>query len=293
MKIKHKLLSDYQYVSPDKKIFLIKSGTIIDNYVYKYREGSMTLDKELVEANPQLFSPVDWKSELISHLKSEKIPQPSIVGKKIIPFFEEMIISSLNEPHNNNLDPYQIKELETKEKDLQNRELRIKSKEEELEIRISRVEKRENSYKEDLKSLDKKEDELREKNRLLSEKQVDLEDKIQDLNERERNLDRNILKSSDEIESKYSELRKKIDSDLESVSIREKDLEVLTKELKRQQSKLEKKESQISDRLRDFEIKLEEFKIREDENKRLEQEIKDWENLHWKFKRNYKPPSAI
>jgi DNA-directed RNA polymerase subunit beta len=37
MKIKHKLLSDYQYITPDKKIFLIKSGTIIEEYQYKLK----------------------------------------------------------------------------------------------------------------------------------------------------------------------------------------------------------------------------------------------------------------
>jgi hypothetical protein len=40
MKIKHKLLSDYQYVSPDKKIFLIKSGTIIEEYFYKLKSDT-------------------------------------------------------------------------------------------------------------------------------------------------------------------------------------------------------------------------------------------------------------
>jgi DNA repair exonuclease SbcCD ATPase subunit len=293
MKIKHKLLSDYQYVSPDKKIFLIKSGTIIDEYVYNHKDGTMSLDKELVEANPQLFSPVDWKSELISHLRSEKLPQPSLLGKKIIPFIEEMIVSSLqNESQNQNIDEYQIKEIERKEKDLNNRELRIKDKEDEIDIRINRIEKREDSYKEDLKSLDKKEDDLRERYRLLTEKQLDLENKIQDLNDRERNFDRSILQSSTELDSKYRELQEKIDSDLELVARKESDLEVRVKEVNKRESELEKKESEILDRIRDLELRIEEFKLREDENKKIEQEIRDWEGLHWKFKRNAKPPST-
>jgi hypothetical protein len=294
MRIKHKLLSDYQYISPDKKIFLIKSGTIIDEYVYKIKGESIQIDREIVEANPQLFSLIDWKTELLSYMRAEKLPQPAQLGKKIIPFIEEMILSSIgqNSSQGHVVDEYQIKELERKEKDLNNRELRIKDKEDEIDIRINRVEKREDSYKEDLKSLDKKEDELRERSRLLTEKQLDLEDKIQDLNERERNFDRSILQSSAELDSKYADLQKKIDSDLELVTKKEKDLEARVKEVNRKESDLEKKESEILDKIRDFELKIEEFKLREDENKKLEQEIKDWENLHWKFKRNTKPPSA-
>lgn len=294
MKIRHKLLSDYQYTSPDKKIFLIKSGTIIDEYVYKTKSESIQIDREVVEANPQLFSLIDWKTELLSYMRSEKLPQPAQLSKKIIPFIEDMILSSIQStPHQGHVvDEYQIKELERKERDLTNRELRIKDKEDEIDIRINRIEKREDSYKEDLKSLDKKEDELRERSRLLTEKQLDLEDKMQDLNERERNFDRSILQSSAELDSKYADLQKKIDSDLELVTKKEKDLEARVKEVNRKESDLEKKESEILDKIRDFELKIEEFKLREDENKKIEQEIKDWENLHWKFKRNAKPPSA-
>jgi len=295
MKVKHKLLSDYQYISPDKKIFLIKSGTVIDEYVYKIKGESIQIDKEIVEANPQLFSPIDWKIELLSYMRAEKMPQPAQLGKKIIPFIEEMILSSIGQNSHQGpvVDEYQIKELERKEKDLNNRELRIKDKEEEIDIRINRVEKREVSYKEDLKLLDKKEDELRERGRLLTEKQLDLEDRAQDLNERERNLDRSLLKSSAELDSKYADLQKKIDADLDTVTKKERDLEIRLKELSRRESEVESRESLSLDKIRDFELKLEEYKRNEDEVRRLHQEITDWEGLHWKLKRNTKPPSAI
>jgi hypothetical protein len=295
MRIKHKLLSDYQYISPDKKIFLIKSGTVIDEYVYKIKGESIQIDKEIVEANPQLFSPIDWKIELLSYMRAEKMPQPAQLGKKIIPFIEEMILSSIGQNNHQGpvVDEYQIKELERKEKDLNNRELRIKDKEEEIDIRINRVEKREVSYKEDLKLLDKKEDELRERGRLLTEKQLDLEDRAQDLNERERNLDRSLLKSSAELDSKYADLQKKIDADLDTVTKKERDLEIRLKELSRRESEVESRESLSLDKIRDFELKLEEYKRNEDELRRLHQEITDWEGLHWKLKRNTKPPSAI
>jgi SMC interacting uncharacterized protein involved in chromosome segregation len=293
MKIKHKVIKEFQYLSPDKKIFILKVGTILEEYIYKVKTELIPIDKEIIDNNPEFFEIIDWKSELLSYMKVNKMPQPAQLGKKLIPFIEEMILSSMNQNSGGQvMDEYQIKEIERKERYLNNRELRIKDKEEEIEIRLNRVEKREESYKEDLKDLDKKEDDLREKNRLLTEKNLDLEDKLQDLNERERNLDRTILQSSTELDSKYSELQKKIDSDLELVSKKEKDLEFKIKELNKKESEVEIKESEILDKIRDFEIRLEEFNLYKEEIIKLDREIKDWENLHWKFKRTKKPPSA-
>jgi DNA repair exonuclease SbcCD ATPase subunit len=295
MKIKHKVIKEFQYLSPDKKIFILKIGTILEEYNYRVKTDIIPIDKDIIDNNPEFFEVIDWKAELLSYMRSEKLPQPAQLGKKIIPFIEEMILSSISQsqPQGQVVDEYQIKELERKEKDLNNRELRIKDKEEEIEIRISRVEKREESYKEDLKLLDKKEDELRERNKILTEKQIDLEDKTQDLNEKERNFDRSVLQSAAELDTKYADLQKKIDSDLELVTQKEKDLEVKSKDISKRESDLEKRESDINDKIRDFEIRLEEFKIIEEDNRKLSQEISDWENLHWKLQRMTKPPSAI
>jgi hypothetical protein len=295
MKVKHKVVKEFQYLSPDKKIFILKIGTILEEYNYRVKTEIIPIDKDIVDNNPEFFEVIDWKVELLSYMRAEKMPQPAQLGKKIIPFIEEMILSSIGQNSHQGpvVDEYQIKELERKEKDLNNRELRIKDKEEEIDIRINRVEKREVSYKEDLKLLDKKEDELRERGRLLTEKQLDLEDRAQDLNERERNLDRSLLKSSAELDSKYADLQKKIDADLDTVTKKERDLEIRLKELSRRESEVESRESLSLDKIRDFELKLEEYKRNEDEVRRLHQEITDWEGLHWKLKRNTKPPSAI
>jgi len=294
MKIKHKLLSDYQFLSSEKKIFLIKSGTIIEEYLYKVKNESISIDKEIVDANPEIFQVIDWKAEMLSYMKLQKFPTPSQFHKKLIPFIEEMVLSSIQQNSGpvSNIDESKVKELEWKEIDLNNREKRIKDKEEEIDIRLKRVEKREDDHKQDLKSLDKKEDDLRSKSRELTEKQLDLEDKIQDLNEKERNFDRSILQSSSELDSKYAELQSKIDKDLREVSEKEKDLEVLSKELKRKEEKLEQLESDIDDKIRNFEIQKEEWNLYIEEVMKLDKEIKDWEKLHFKFKRMRKPPSA-
>lgn len=292
MKIKHKLLSDYQYTASDKKIFLIKSGTIIEDYIYKLNGENIYLDRDIIDANPQLFSNIDWKYELLSYMKAQKLPTPAQLHKKIVPFVEEMILSSMNVGGGLQIDEDRLKEIERKESELNNREKRIKDKEEEIEIRLSRVDKRENEYKEDLKSLDKREDELRTKFRELTEKELDLQDKTQDLNEKERNFDRSILESAKDLDVKYEELQKKIDKDLKEVSERERDIEVKLKELKRKEDKVNQRDEELNDLIRNFEIQKEEFNLYASEIRKFDSEIKDWEKLHWKFKRMRKPPSA-
>jgi len=204
MKIKHKVIKEFQYLSPDKKIFILKVGTILQEYNYTVKSEIIPIDKDIIDNNPEFFEVIDWKSELLTHMKAQKFPTPSQFHKKLIPFIEEMVLSSIQ--HNSgpvsNIDESKIREVEWKEIDLNNRERRIKDKEEEIDIRLKRVEKREEDHKLELKSLDKKEDELRQRSRDLTEKQIDLEDKIQDLNEKERNFDRSILESAKDLDVK-------------------------------------------------------------------------------------------
>jgi hypothetical protein len=261
MKIKHKLLADYQYTTPDKKIFLIKSGTIIEEYLYKLKGENIPIDRDIVEANPQLFDPVDWKAELLTFMRSEKMPQPAQLGKKLIPFFEDMIMSSIQHDTVPSMDPTLMKDVERRESelnstkrdidrresDLDSRDRRIKDKEDELEIRIKRVEKREDEYKLDLKTIEKKDDDLRLRTRTTTEKELDLQEKIQELNERERNLDRTALSSAKEVDSKYAELQSKIDTDLADLSKREKELEAGFKKVLELESMLDSKMNEITE----------------------------------------------
>lgn len=295
MKIKHKLISDYQYTTADKKIFLIKSGTIIEEYLYKIKGENIPIDKAIVEANPQLFHPIDWKAEMLSYMKVQKFPTPTQFHKKLIPFIEEMVLSSIqqNSAPVNTIDESKLKDLEWKEIDMNSREKRIKDKEEEIEIRLKRVEKREEDHKSEIKLIDKKEDELRSKSRELTERQLDIEDKLQDINEKERNFDRSVLEASKNLDVKYDELQEKIDRDLIIVSQKEQDLELLSKDLNRKQDELIERESNLAEVEKYLQIKIEEVNLEEESLMKLEQEIKDWENTHWKFQRNRIPPSAI
>lgn len=294
MKIKHKLLSDYQYLTPDKKIFILKSGTIINNYVYSVKDESIPIDKDIIDNNPDFFEVVDYKYELLVFLKANKIPQPAQMHKKLLPFIDEMILTSMNNSGSTSIiSEDELKEIERKEKDLNSREKRIRDKEEEIEIRLKRVEKREVEHKEDLKMLDKKEDDLRSLSRDLTEKQLDIEDKIQDLNEKERNFDRSLLESSSNLDEKYKVLQEKIDSDIEKVTSKERDLESKAKLINKKENDLIQKEADIDDKIRDFSLKVEEFNLYKEEVSKIEKEINEWEKLHWKFKRNTQPPSTL
>ncbi|NBX59895.1 MAG: hypothetical protein EBT62_05445 [Opitutaceae bacterium] len=194
-------------------------------------------------------------------MRAEKMPQPAQLGKKLIPFFEDMIMSSIQHDNVPSMDPALMKDVERRESelntfkrdldrretDLDSRDRRIKDKEDELEIRIKRVEKREDEYKLDLKTLEKKDDEIRSKNRTITEKELDLQEKSQELNERERNLDRTALSSAKEYDSKYTELQTKIDSDLADLSKREKELESGFKKVQELESMLESKMNEITE----------------------------------------------
>jgi myosin heavy subunit len=262
MKIKHKVVKEFQYLSPDKKIFILKAGTILEEYNYKIKADIIPIDKDIIDNNPEFFEVIDWKAELLAFIKANKLPTPAVLTKKLIPFIDEMVLSGMqkNTSTGTIVDESVVKELERKESDLNSREKRIKEKEDEIDIRIKRVEKREGEYKEDLKSLDKKEDELREKSKEVIEKGLDLDDKIQDLNEKERNLDRTALESSKEIDGKYKKLQEKIDKDLKALSEREKDLEKKFKSLSKKEEDMAKMEGDIYEKSKSYDLLKEDVK---------------------------------
>lgn len=307
MKIKHKLLNDFQFLSPDKKIFILKKGVILEEYNYRVKTDIIPIDKDIVDNNPEYFEIIDWKVELLTYMKANKMPQPAQLGKKLIPFIEEMVLSTVSQSVSPKLDDSKIKELEEKETELfkeeQNiqrikisfdtREKLIKDKEEEIDVRLKRLEKKESDCKSDLISLEKKEEELRVKSKEVVDKNLELDDKLQDIRELERNLNLNSLKSSEEIDFKYAELQSKMDSDLKKLSDGEKDLEVKLKELSKREKDLEKMEDEWNKKLNSIRDKEEELELFQNDLSRLNAEISNWENLHWKLRRNVTPPSAI
>ena len=97
MKIKHKVVKEFQYLSPDKKIFILKAGTILEEYNYKIKSDIIPIDKDIIDNNPEFFEIIDWKAELLTYIKANKLPTPAVLTKKLIPFIDEMVLSSIQQ----------------------------------------------------------------------------------------------------------------------------------------------------------------------------------------------------
>lgn len=294
MKLKHKLIKEFQYLGDDKKIIVLKVGTILEEYIYKLKSELIPIDKDIVDSNPDFFEIVEWKAELLSYLKSNKIPQPAILSKKLYPFMEEFILN--NETNSSKSESTIVVNedlISKRELDIQRREKRVIENEDDNDEKLKRIQNREDIYKENIKQLDEKENDLLLRISKITERELNLEDKLREINERERNLENEILNSSQDIEGKYKELKEKIDTDLLALDKKEALLSKKEKELSNLEILLNQKESDISDEIRDFEIRLQETKEWEAELHKLSEEINNWESLHWKFQRNTKPPSCI
>jgi TolA-binding protein len=293
MKIKHKVIKDFHYLKEDKKIVILQANSFLEEYIYTSKDETFEVDKEIVANNPEFFQEVDWRNELLLFMKKNKIPQPAVLSKKIIPFIDEMFFSTTEDFSSSSIDDEALRELENKEYDLNRRESRIADAEEDIQLRLSRIQKREEDYKQDLKSLDSKEDALRGKIKSITDKELELKAFAQELNEKERNIESQVLSSSEDLDSRYKDLQEKIDSDLKDLTERENAVEEKEKQLKKLEDSLVDREEEVNDKIRDYDIKYDSLKDWAIELEKLNGEIQDWENLHWKFQRNTKPPSAI
>jgi len=91
MATKHKVLKDFQLLTDDKKILILKAKTIIEDYKFKTKTEMVNVPSDIIRNNPEYFSYIDWKEELQSYLKTNKIPQPAVITKKLVPFIEELM----------------------------------------------------------------------------------------------------------------------------------------------------------------------------------------------------------
>jgi hypothetical protein len=317
MKIKHKLLSDFQYISPDKKIFVLKSGTILEEYNHKVKGDIIPIDRGIVDANPEFFEVLDWKAELMTFMKANKIPQPAQLGKKLIPFIEEMVLSSVGQSAGTSVDPAKIKELEEKETELfsqgqaierqkislASREAILEDREADLDARAKRLNAKEGEHLLDIAALERREQSIKDLVSNLDTRGHELDARENDLNEKERNIGVSALRSSEEIDSKYAEMRAMIDEDMNSVTAREKALESMSKELSERERKVAETESAISEKMekvaalesdmKAFDLMKAEFEEYKQEVYKLDGEIRQWESLNFKMKRINMPPSAL
>jgi len=91
MTVKYKVLKDFQLITEDKKIIVLKAKTIIENFTFKNKNETVKVPTEVIKNNEDFFTLFDWKEELQSFLRTNKIPQPAVITKKIVPFIESLM----------------------------------------------------------------------------------------------------------------------------------------------------------------------------------------------------------
>ena len=223
MKIKLKVIQDVQYLTEDKKIIVLKSGSIIEEYVYKFKNDIINIDRDIIHNNVEFFQPVDWRSELNACLKQNKIPQPAIIVKKIAPFIEEMFIVSNNTNNNNNTSSDNISKLEL-----------------ELESKLRKFELREEQLQLEIRELQKKEKEF-----IIKEKE--LRKFESEINNRESNIDQLILDSNSNLDIKQQEMNDKVENKLLELKEREKEIELKIINIEKREKDIENMSNNTSD----------------------------------------------
>jgi hypothetical protein len=222
MAIKHKVLKDFQLLTEDKKILILKAKTIIEDYKFKNKSETVSVPVDIIKNNPDYFSFIDWKEELQSYLKVNKIPQPAVITKKLVPFIETMMDQGNTTIKEVIVEKEVIKEvivekpkvvekevivekmvsdqslsieLETKLKKIQLKENQLDKEIEEANIKELEAANREKRAQELEKTYTEKLKEVEDKEIYLNSKEIELSEKELRLNEKENNLSDYISRS--------------------------------------------------------------------------------------------------
>lgn len=227
MTIKYKVLKDFQLIAEDKKIIIIKAKTIIENYTFKNKNEVVKVPVEVIKNNSDYFAPFDWKEELQSFLRTNKIPQPAIITKKIVPFIE-----SLMEENGG-----QVKEVIV-EKEV---------------IKEVVVEKPKIVEKEVIKEVVVEKPKIVEKEVILEKivnddsASIELENRLNKLSLKEKQLDREI-DANNQKELELENLQKKLDQLNFSINQKSEELQTKEIELNAKEQNLSEKEIMLSDK---------------------------------------------
>lgn len=206
--VKHKVLKDFQFLTPERKIIILKAKTILQNFRYLTKTENVVIEREIIENNPDYFSIVDWKEELTNFLKSNKIPQPAVISKKIVPFIEEMfVITGMSESIKDD-NPSKSLELEAKTKRLDLKESQLNVLENEL-IQL--------------------ESDLNRKEKILNQKEERLNLSEERLRVRELDLDALMTDTHRDLDTKQKEFNNKLEEKLREISDRENQLDLRAK----------------------------------------------------------------
>lgn len=209
MAVKHKVLKDFQLLTNDKKIITLKAKTVLEDYKYVTKNDNVLVERDIVDNNPDYFSIIDWKEELNTYLRQNKIPQPAVLTKKLVPFIEEMFVIN-NESTTVTIIQPSVDNLQ-KEVELESKTKRLDLKEAQLNLESSELLNREAEVLKKEKQIQQREEKLSKLESELSEKEINIDMLILDSN---KNLDEKQKELNDKLEYKIKEIEKR-ESDLE------------------------------------------------------------------------------
>lgn len=204
MPVKHKVLKDFQLLTDEKKILILKSKTILEDYKFKNKSEIVKVSPEVIKNNADYFQLIDWKEELQNFLKTNKIPQPAIITKKLLPFIEnlleelptttkEIIIEKpvtiekevyINNPIKSDDTEYETKlrKVELLQKKLENELVETNNIEAEYIAKKTKLDQLENSLKKQEHKLENLSKDLNEKDSKLNDKENLIQTQLEQIN---------------------------------------------------------------------------------------------------------------
>jgi hypothetical protein len=233
MAIKYKVLKDFQLLTDDKKILILKAKTIIEDFTIKNKSELVNISQDIIKNNNDYFAYIDWKEELQNYLKVNKIAQPAVITKKLVPFIEsmmsekltgkeiivekeivkevviekpkiiekEVLVEKIVSDNSANLElESKLNKVKLKEEQLDKEIKEVNLKELDLESREKRISERESEYNKNII-------ELESKTNYINNKESELNVREQNVVEKESNLSIYLLRS--DIDNKINEYSQK------------------------------------------------------------------------------------
>jgi hypothetical protein len=208
MAIKHKVLKDFQLLTDDKKIIILKAKTVIEDYKFKNKSETVSVPVDIIKNNPDYFSFIDWKEELQSYLKVNKIAQPAVITKKLVPFIETMMSENGGTQTKEVIvEKEVIKEVIVEKPKVVEKEVIVEkmvsdqSLSIELETKLKKIQLKENQLDKEIEEANKKEIEATNREKRAQELEKTYMEKLKVVKDRE------IYLNSKEIELSEKELR--------------------------------------------------------------------------------------
>lgn len=276
MKMKHKIIKDFSYISTDKKITLLKSGTMIEDFMYRTKTESILLDRDVVNSNPDYFQMIDWKQDLLAHMKQNKIPQPAVIAKKLFPYLEEMLVMGIAAQNNISDSEKEYRDkINELEKEIKDRRRELDQKEKDIETVLTQKEvELEKGYRGKLMELTNKESDLQHKILEIQRNSGDNTATQLEIHNLKNQLQIRELEIQKAAETKLTEAQIELEK-----NYREKLLAVLEKEsaLDIKNSRLNQRQEEYDKSIQRLEEKEQAMREKQEELSRKAEELRDAE----------------